>query len=226
MKNMEKIFNKKIISKYLNNKSYRNYFSSEFDEYVYLIKYKQNERIINQGDEVTTLYFLIEGKCRVFAINKEGKVLVINTIVAPALIGEIELIGEDVSFFVETIEKSNLLALPYENCKEKLLKDNNFLYHLCESLIEKEREHALNLTQVTSFPLENRLAKFLNDNAYNNKITLKKTIIAESLGVSYRHLEKVMNDFVLEGILKKERLVYTIVNKKALLDKAAVLDIF
>ena len=57
-------------------------------------------------------------------------------------------------------------------------------------------------------------------------ITLKKTIIAESLGVSYRHLEKVMNDFVLEGILKKERLVYTIIDKKALLDKAAVLDIF
>lgn len=223
---MEKIFDKKIISKYLNNKSYRNYFSSEFDKYVYLVKYKQNEKIINQGDEATTLYLLIEGKCRVFAINKEGKVLVINTIVAPALIGEIELIGEDDPFFVEAIEKSTLLALPYKDVKNKLLKDNKFLNQLCIDLIEKEREHALNLTQVSSYPLENRLAKFLNENAYNNKITLKKTIIAESLGVSYRHLEKVMNDFVLEGILKKERLVYTIIDKKALLDKAAVLDIF
>lgn len=223
---MEKIFDKKIISKYLNNKSYRNYFSNEFDKDVYLVKYKQNERIINQGDEATTLYFLLEGKCRVFAINKEGKLLVINIIIAPALVGEIELISEDDSFFVETIEKSILLALPYENCKDRLLKDNKFLYHLCESLIEKEREHALNLTQVSSYPLENRLAKFLIENAYNNKITLKKTVIAESLGVSYRHLEKVMNDFVLEGILKKERLVYTIINKKALLAKAAVLDIF
>lgn len=223
---MEKIFDKKIISKYLNNKSYRNYFSSEFDKYVYLVKFKQNERIINQGDEATTLYFLLEGKCRVYTINKEGKVLVINTIIAPALIGEIELIGEDDPFFVETIEKSTLLALPYEDCRDKLLKDNRFLYHLLESLIEKEREQTLKLTQVSSFPLENRLAKFLNENAYNNRITLKKTIIAESLGVSYRHLEKVMNDFVLEGILKKERLVYTIINKKALLDKASVLDIF
>lgn len=223
---MKKIYDKKLIQKYLKHPVYKKYFSDHFDDDVYLVETKANETLIYQGDESTTLYFLVEGRCRVTAINGNGKLFVINTIEAPDLVGEIELISEDDSFSVETIEKSKLLALPYDKCKKKLLKDNYFLLSLCELIIEKERRHAIKLTQVNSFPLENRLAEFLLDNQINNEISLKKTIIAESLGVSYRHLEKVMNDFVINKILKKDKFVYTIINKKKLIDLASVLDIF
>lgn len=223
---MKKIYDRKQIQQYLKHPIYKRYFSNDFDNDVYLVDCKANEKLMNQGDEPTTLYFLVEGRCRVSAVNEKGKLFVINTIEAPDLVGEIELISEDDSFSVETIEKSKLLALPYDKCKKKLLKDNYFLLSLCELIIEKERKHALKLTQVNSFPLENRLAEFILDNQINDKINLKKTIIAESLGVSYRHLEKVMNDFVINKILKKDKFVYTIINKKKLIDLASVLDIF
>ena len=223
---MEKIFNKEIINKYINDKGFREYFSNHFDTNVYLVKYKQNEIIINLGDEADTLYYLLKGKCQVNAINKDGKLIVINTINPSSLVGEIELINEDSSFLVKTIEESLLFALPYDTCKKRLLSDANFLLHLCELLSEKERNQAIKLTQINSLPLENRLAAFILDNAIKDKLSLRKTIIAESLGVSYRHLEKVMKDFVLEGILKKDKFIYTILNKKKLLILAEKLDIF
>lgn len=223
---MEKICEKDRISEYLNDRSYRNWFPDLSDNYVYLIKTKPSEKLIGQGDEADTLYYLVKGRCRISSIDQEGKTFILNIINAPNLVGEIELITEDVSFSVETIDSCILIALPYAHYRDLLLKDSTFLLRLCELLTEKEREHALKLAQVSSFPLENRLAAFILENSFDDRISLKKTIIAQSLGVSYRHLEKVMKDFVEEGILKKDRFIYTIVKKSALIDKASVLDLF
>ena len=223
---MEKIYDKEMMKEYLNDKSYRNWFSALSDDHVCLIETNPLEKLIGQGDEADTLYYLVKGRCRVSSTDQEGKTFILNIINAPNLVGEIELISEDASFSVETIDSCILIALPYVYYRDLLLKDSTFLLRLCELLTEKEREHALKLAQVSSYPLANRLAEFILENSFNNRISLKKTIIAQSLGVSYRHLEKVMKDFVEEGILKKERSVYTIIDKGALIDKAAVLDLF
>lgn len=223
---MEKIYDQNTISKYLNTKGYRYYFSEEFDKDAFVIRTGPNETLIDQGDEAVNLYYLVEGRCRIKTINQEGKVFILNSVIAPTLVGEIELITEDVSFSVETIDRCTLIALPFASCREKLLKDHGFLLHLCELLTEKEREHALKLVQYTSYPLENRLSAFILENALNDKLSIKKTVIAESLGVSYRHLETLMKDFTEKGILKKDKLIYTILNKDELMKKAEVLDIF
>ena len=223
---MEKIYDQNIIRKYLNTKGYRNYLSEEFDPYACVIRTGPNEILISQGDEAVNLYYLVEGRCRVKTVNQEGKSFILNSIIAPALVGEIELITEDVSFSVETIDRCILIALPFASCREKLLKDGRFLLRLCELLTEKEREHALKLVQYTSYPLENRLSAFILENVVNDRLSIKKTVIAESLGVSYRHLETVMKEFTEKGILKKNKLIYTITNKDELTRKAEVLDIF
>ncbi len=223
---MEKIYDQNIVKTYLSNRHYRHWFSDDFDDCAYIVKTEANETIIHQGEEGTTLYFLIEGRCRVQSYNQEGNVFIINTINAPEPVGEIELISGDDSFSVETVERSVLIALPFSHCRQKLLKDSRFLLYLCELLSEKERRHALKLGQLASFPLVNRLSEFILDNASEGKLSLKKTVIAESLGVSYRHLEKVMKDLTEANILAKNKKVYTINDRKKLEEKAAVLDIF
>jgi CRP-like cAMP-binding protein len=223
---MEKIYDKETIKEHLNDRSYRNWFAGLSDDHVYLVRTRPSETLIGQGEEADTLYYLVKGRCRVSSMNQDGKTFILNIINAPNLVGEIELITEDVSFSVETIDSCILLALPYASCRDQLLRDSVFLLRLCELLTEKEREHALKLAQVSSFPLENRLAAFILENSFDDRISLKKTIIAQSLGVSYRHLEKVMKDLVDEGTLKKDRFVYTVVNKGVLIEKASVLDLF
>ena len=60
----------------------------------------------------------------------------------------------------------------------------------------------------------------------NGVVNIRKTIIAESLGVSYRHLEKVMSDMVEEGLLDKEGKKYKIVKRKEMEKLAEALHIF
>ena len=46
--------------------------------------------------------------------------------------------------------------------------------------------------------------------------SLEAVQAAQSLGVSYRHLETVLNRFIREGILTKEKFTYTIRDEAAL----------
>jgi CRP-like cAMP-binding protein len=112
-----------------------------------------------------------------------------------------------------------------ELARSELLEDAPFLLRLCETLADKERENAIRLSQVSGFPLAHRLAGFLLSNQQNGRVALKKTVIAESLGVSYRHLEKVMGDFVREGILDKNGRIYEIRGRERLEELAASLRI-
>ena len=91
-------------------------------------------------------------------------------------------------------------------------------------IADKERSNSKKLMHAGGFPLENRLADFILRNSNGRIFTIKKVEIAETLGVSYRHLEKVMSDFVNTGYLKKERLVYHIEKRDALLKLAEKLS--
>ena len=117
-----------------------------------------------------------------------------------------------------------MLGIRLSECKQSLLGDAFFLRRLCSDLIYKERTEALLLVRSFTYPFENRLAKFILDNCQENYFLIKKVQIAESLGVSYRHVETVMRAFVEKKYLSKQKLIYTIIDKEALLHLAKELD--
>ena len=191
---MKVIKDKEIIKKYLNDADYRKLFPKQIDKYGRLVIFDSMETILYQGQDSEYLYYLFKGKCKVLAYMENGKAIVIKNAEAPCLIGEIELFNEDSSFSVETLSECTAIMFPLEECKQILLNDQKFLLENCRILAKKERNTAFELSRNMSFPLINRLARFILDNSVNNVMNIKKTMIAESLGVSYRHLEKVMND--------------------------------
>lgn len=80
------------------------------------------------------------------------------------------------------------------------------------------------LVRSFAYPFENSLAKFILDHCQEDYFLIKKVEIAESLGVSYRHVETVMSNFVEKKYLCKQKLIYTITDKEALLHLAKELD--
>ena len=71
----------------------------------------------------------------------------------------------------------------------------------------------------------NRLARFILDNKEGDLLKVKKVVIAETLGVSYRHLESVINELVERKILEKRKLTYLIKDLKALEELSQAMDI-
>jgi len=71
-------------------------------------------------------------------------------------------------------------------------------------------------TQNQAYPLENRLAAFIQLSADQGVYKEKHTEICEYLGVSYRHLLYVLAQFCEERILEKHKTGYQIIDKNRL----------
>lgn len=222
---MDIIKDSAVRGKYLRGKPYADYFSKELWAYTQLVEYKAGEYVLEQEAASQFLYLMVEGRCSVRVLLANGKMVILRTLKAPSLIGEIELVEELPSFSVQALERCRMLAIPLDVCRSRLLGDPYFLRRVCSDLVKKERIEALKLIHSFGYPLENRLAHFILENRQENLFLIKKVHIAESLGVSYRHVEKVMNDFVVKGYLAKHRLVYEITDERRLLALSKDLEI-
>ncbi len=221
---METINNSKLLERYLHEKPYIDYFRDYLHPYTKIVDFESGEYVLKEAETFTCLYLMISGQCNIRVMMANGKSVILRTLKAPCLIGEMELIRDMTSFSVQALMECRMLAIDLDECKNRLLEDSFFLRKLCSELIYKERSEALSLVRSFAYPFEDRLAKFILDNRQGNKFLIKKVQISESLGVSYRHVETVMSDFVKKGYLSKNRLVYTIENKEKLKQLARELD--
>lgn len=222
---MKTIANAGLLQGYLSAPPYTDYFDESLGEHARLVAFEAGETVIRQDVSPEYLCLMVSGRCCVRALLANGKSVILRTLEAPCLIGEMELMREVSAFTVRTLEKCRMLAIPMRVCRERLPDDARFLRRLCCDLIFKERTEAFSLLHSFAYPLENRLARFILDNRQGNRFFEKKVLVAESLGVSYRHLSKVLGDFVEKQYLTKTGLVYTIANRAALEALARELEV-
>ena len=213
-----------ILDTYLSSRPYTDYFHGHIKEHTMLAEYETGEYVLRQDESPAYLYLMVKGRCSISILLANGKTVILQTLKAPFLIGEMELMRPVSSFTVQALENCRMFAVPLHLCRYFLLNDPHFLRAVCFELIGKERMESLKLLHAFGYPLENRLAYFILENCQEDRFYIKKVHIAESLGVSYRHVEKVMGDFVHKHYLSKEKLVYTITDKAALLTLSRELE--
>lgn len=214
---MQKIQDPNIISAYINRFPINDIFSFDISPYMHLIKFNTGEFILNEGSKPEYLYYLVDGKAKLYLTHKNGKISIINFIESPSFIGELELIEvQTESRGVQALTICHCFAIPITNCKVKLLNDARFLKYLCIFLSKKAINNTNNYTQNQSYPLENRLAAFIVLTSNSGLYTEKHTEASEFLGVSYRHLLYVLANFCKRGILQKEHTGYKIMDLNSL----------
>lgn len=221
---MKTLKNISLLNQYVTCPPYTDYFHPKMREFTSLVEFEPGEYVARQDVLPAALYLMVSGRCCVRVLLANGKSVILRTLKAPCLIGEMELIREVSSLTVQALENCRMLSIPMASARSLLLGDPYFLRRLCSDLINKERTEALSLIHAFGYPLENRLAAFILDNRQDSLFLVKKVYIAESLGVSYRHVEKVMSDFVKAGYLSKRKLTYTILDEEALGNLARELD--
>lgn len=221
---MKLIHDPSLLEQYLSGPPYTDYFEDGFRPYTQVMDYAAGESVLQQGVPSRYLFLMLRGRCCVRVALANGKTMILQTLKAPCLIGEMELLQEVSAFTVQALEKSRMLALPLIPCGAVLSRNVHFLRRICSDLILKERRGAISAINSFGFPLENRLAKFILDNRQGDRFTVKKSLAAESLGASYRHVETVMSGLVRAGCLSKEKLVYTITDEARLAALARELE--
>lgn len=214
---MIKIENKTQVEEYYNHFPLVDYFGFDIKPFTKIIQFENDELILREGEEPNYLFYLIDGRAKLFLTHDNGRISLVNFLAAPCFIGEMELLdAQRFANGVKAITKCTCFAIQIKLCKEQILQDLKFLRHICVFLGKKAIINTDNYSRNQSYPLDVRLAVFILTVSHNGYYRERHTEIAEYLGVTYRHLLYVLAGFVKKGIVKKTPQGYHIENIKML----------
>ncbi|MEK4027509.1 transcriptional regulator YeiL [Pseudobacillus sp. FSL P4-0506] len=219
-----KVYKNKKRQYYLNEHSIAHLFSFPIEEFIEVQEYQRDEWIIQEGTRPDFLFYVVEGKAKIYVTHQNGKVSLINFINTNDYIGEMELLHEVYyTKGIQTSTKTICFAIPLYRCRAQMLEDVTFLRELTRFLSVKATQMAAKYSQSLAFPLENRLADFILQTADKGVYKEKHVTVCDFLGVSYRHLLHVLAQFCDKDYLQKEGRHYRIRQYHSLYELAEVL---
>lgn len=209
---------------YLENHSIAHLFSFPVEAFLEVHEYQRDEWIIQEGMRPDFLFYVMEGKAKIYVTHQNGKVSLINFVNANDYIGEMELLN-DVYYTkgIQASTKTICFAISFHRYRPQLLDDAKFLRELTKFLSVKATQMAAKYSQSLAFPLENRLADFILQTADKGIYKEKHVTVCDYLGVSYRHLLHVLTQFCEKNYLQKEGRNYQIKQYHSLCELAKVL---
>ena len=194
-----------------------NFFEFDIRPFTTKVVFESGSIILHEGTTPDYLYYLVEGRAKLFLTHENGRISLISFLDAPCFIGEIELLGAQAATRgVIALTHCECYAIRVEMCKEQLLKDTTFLRYLCLFLSKKSIDNTNNFSMNLCYSLETRLANFILKTSHNGIYREKHSEAAEYLGVTYRHLLYVIAKFVKLEILEKSEQGYFIKNESSL----------
>ena len=162
--------------------------------------------------------FLLSGTLCVHANRMDGSTMLIRRCEDLILLGDMELMGyTDTSNTVQTKTKCVFAAIDRTFLQGYMLRDSTFLLTVCRSLAEKlARFGALQTTRQMG-SAEQNLADRIRERADERNLYQENLRdAAMTLGISYRHLHRLLHGFVVRGILAHAAKGYRVLDAAAL----------
>ena len=208
-----------LIIHYLKTNKMLEIFSEIDTAYFQVNHFDKGKFICNIDDAMDRLYFVVKGKVKVYTITPEGKKLILRFINPLAIVGDIELIQNSKAHnAVEACSHVVAISISHTVIRNKLIQDPIFMKFLLENIANtlkiSTRFTALNLL----YPVEVRVASYLlsiftdsNGNMYKEDLDATSvSSIADFIGVSYRHVIRVLQKFYNEKLIEKSNGVIVI----------------
>jgi len=208
-----------LIIHYLKTNKMLEIFSEIDTAYFQVNHFEKGKFICNIDDAMDRLYFVVKGKVKVYTITQEGKKLILRFINPLAVVGDIEFIQNSKAHnVVEACSDVIAISISHAVIRNKLLHDPIFMNFLLENIANtlkiSTRFTALNLL----YPVEVRVASYLlsistdsNGNMYKKDLDATSiSSIADFIGVSYRHVIRVLQKFYKEKLIEKRNGVIVI----------------
>lgn len=216
---MKKINDITLLEYYIKKYSLYKYLNNNLLNYLEIHTFNKNEFLCRINDELDYMYFLVDGKYKVTALLSTGKSLLLCFNTPLSIMGDIELIENPYADCnVQALENCICLALPLSKIKDYGYDDPIFLRFIISSLQKKLRRNSNYMSVNILSPIENRFASYLVS-SLPSKTSKSITVdidginnLAELLGSSYRHLNRVIKNLSDEKIIKKDKNSIQILN--------------
>lgn len=189
------------------------YFSERMLSMAKIKEYKNNEYITQATEPLTELFFMIEGRAKIYVTHENGKKTLLQFLTAGDFIGELTVVGaEKMPKDVVAIGKTICLSVPMKEIQHEA---GDFFKKVAQYIGEKLLFRVEHFSRNQSYELKYRLAEIILQVEIGGIYHEKHVEIAEYLGVSYRHYTHTLKKLTEEGYLVKSRREY-LVNQKQL----------
>lgn len=185
--------------------------------------WKAGETILREGMAIEELSIVMKGRAKVCAAAQNGKNLVLCYYVFEGIIGDIELMtgAQTAASTIVAITDFECVAIPYRQNAEALKGNVAFMNHLGRALAKKLLLSSGNYVAAALHTCEERLCAYLLETSHDGLFSDVLTDTACSVGMSYRHMFRLLERLCADGLLEKRACGYRILNREGLLQKAA-----
>lgn len=195
----------------------QHFIHEEHYPYLQLKKIAKGEHIFNQHEPAEAFYILLTGKIRVYQVQSNGKMVVLNIIDRFRFLGDIELIYNKPTLnSIDLLEDSEFIVIPMQYCREVMLKDYLFLKEIAVNLAKCLYQVEINSTITTSFALEKRIFSYILSTEQDNYFELDLQTLPDLFGTTYRHFLRVIGKLKEEQIIEKKGDGFILNDRKAL----------
>ena len=225
---VQKIENEILLSSFIEKYKLNQFLSTFHINQMNLYRISKGEMIYNFGEEIEEMYFIVEGKVKIFVTTPDDKSMILRFQKALVLIGEVEFVHNDPAFHsVEASTECWAIGLSYQLLRENLKDNTGFLQFLLEEIAYKFRTRTSALSINVLYPVEVRFASYLlsvltkETGAFQEEMGQSSlSEIAEMVGTSYRHLNRIIQKMCVEGTIERENGSIHILNLERLKELA------
>ncbi|MEG0077277.1 MAG: cyclic nucleotide-binding domain-containing protein [Anaerorhabdus sp.] len=191
-------------------------------DFCYVSSYKQGEIVIQENEPLNWIGIVLQGKAKVCCSSSNGKNLVLCYFVSSGIIGGLEMMSNTPNATASMIALTDFkcIVIPNKNNSNLLKQNIHFLNQLCFELSNSLVRSSNNFVSSSLHTGEQRLCSYILETSSRNLFCDVLSDVACSIGLSYRHMFRILNQLCLEGILEKKQSGYQIINKKQLELKA------
>jgi CRP/FNR family putative post-exponential-phase nitrogen-starvation transcriptional regulator len=199
-------------------------FSASYLSQLQKVTFQKNDYICTQGQAITELTYILSGKVKIVRSLFNGKEHILETLNQPQILGDVELMtNQPAGSSVIALEDVQAVQLPLNN-KEALLKDPVFLYQIGRNLAMALHKQGITASTNASYSVKERLATHILNSEEENIFQLSPSILASRFGTSYRHVQRVIKQFIDQGTIEKEAFKTYRILEKQTLEKLAFID--
>jgi len=184
--------------------------------------FQEGETVVQEGHPILWLGIVLDGNAKVCSTARNGKNLVLSYYLSDGMIGEIEFAAglETAAATIIAITEFTCLAIPYCRFKSQLKSNLVFVNKLAAGMAEKLLCSSANYISAALCSGEERLCSYILQNARRNMFAEVLADTSGSVGISYRHMFRLLSELCEEGILEKRESGYRILDRRKLELKA------
>lgn len=205
----------------LKNMNLSGIYTHEVLHYSTYLHFKNNLQIIHSHDPIDALFFILIGKVFVTSYSSNGDKVIIDTMESGEFFGDIELYSGRAASLHNIVSTPNtiILKIPAKVVRTRLNSHVPYLNFICVKLTEKLMNTSSNYSKALLLPAKNKLARYITEQFeltqhYDIPFSVKR--VSETLGISDRHLRRLIQELEKNELISKTHSHLKIINLKKL----------